>query len=133
MADVPQLATTDQTIRQQIEGAPDLVNIHKDVRLFLKGITEYVVADAALVVVMLAADACRCGKPPVNLCIGRSADGSCLRIEVDDHRSADATPNPEDYRNTLLDRMTRARGVERHGDVTTTWVEIQLVAEVLAS
>jgi hypothetical protein len=122
-----------QVIEQQIEGAPDLVNIHKEVRVFLAGISEHAVADAALVVVMLAGDACRYGTPPVILRVRRSVDGSSLRIEVEDHRAAKAAPTPQDYRIRLLDRMTRARGVERHDGVTTTWVEIGLVTQAVAS
>lgn len=125
------VATYELIIEQQVDGAPDLVNIHKDVRLALRGIREYSVADAALVVVMLAGDACRYGKPPVALRILRSP--SCLRIEIDDHRGPASAPASEDYRARLLERMTRARGVDREDGLTTTWAEIELSAEPIAS
>lgn len=128
MGQAGQRAVAEQVIEQRIEGAPDLVNIHQEVRLLLRGIREYVVVDAALVVVMLAADACRNGTPPVTLRIRRCLDGSCLRIEVDDHRPDTAAPNPEHYRTCLLARLTTAMGMERHDGVTTTWAEIALGA-----
>jgi hypothetical protein len=124
----------EQVIEQQVDGAPDLVNLHQDVRVFLQGYRRHVVAEAALVIVMLAADARRYGKPPVTVRVRRSADGGWLRVEVDDHSpAASIAPNVEDYRITLLDRMTSARGVDRHDGVTTTWAEIQLRTEAMAS
>lgn len=127
MGQTRQRNVAEQVIGQQIEGASDLVNLHEDVRLLLRDARKYAVIDAALVVVMLAADACRYGSPPITLRIHRNSDG--LRIEVDDHRPDTAAPNPEDYRICLLDRLTRARGMERHDGVTTTWVEMDLVAD----
>jgi hypothetical protein len=127
------LATNELIIDQRIDNVSDLVNLHQEVRVALCGTKGHVIADAALVVVMLGGDACRYGKPPVTMRMLRSPDRGHLRIEVDDHRPDTAEPTPEDYRSRLLERMTDARGVDRQAGVTTTWVEIRLVAEALAS
>src|SRR2546421_5645990 len=90
-------------LERTIAGGPDLQNLHHDVREVLADVRESVVADVALVVVMLVGDAHRYGAPPVTLRLRRDPEGSWLRVEVEDHRKAGADPTPEDYRTNLLD------------------------------
>jgi hypothetical protein len=119
-------------LERQITDAPDLQHLHQDVRAFLADVTEGVIADTSLVVVMLVGDAHRYGAPPVTLRMRRDVDGQCLRVEVEDHRAPGADPTPEDYRTSLLDRMTAARGVRNSDGVFTTWAEIALTHKNLA-
>jgi hypothetical protein len=125
-------ATPDLVLERQITDAPDLQHLHQDVRAFLADMTESVIADTSLVVVMLVGDAHRYGAPPVTLRMRRDADGSSLRVEVEDHRAAGAEPTPEDYRTNLLDRMTAARGVKDSDGLFVTWAEIALTHRNLA-
>jgi hypothetical protein len=76
---------------------------------------------------MLTGDAVRHGTPPVTLRLRRGSDRGCLRVEVEDHRPMGADPIPENYRVSLLDRMTAARGIASDDGTTTTWAEIPLV------
>lgn len=120
-------ADPDRVLEQRIEGPPDLVHLHHSVRIFLSDVHEHAVTDAALVVVMLTGDAIRHGTTPVMLRLRRSPDHDSLRVEVADHRAAGVDPAAEDYRITLLDRMTTARGVKTENGTTTTWAEIPLI------
>jgi hypothetical protein len=121
----PQVVS-EPVLERQITDAPDLQHLHQDVRAFLADMTETVIADTALVVVMLVGDAHRYGAPPVTLRMRREAGGSSLRVEVEDRRTAGSDPTPEDYRISLLDRMTTARGVEKSDGLIITWAEIAL-------
>ncbi|HEU5472903.1 MAG TPA: hypothetical protein VFV67_19845 [Actinophytocola sp.] len=125
----------DQAISLLIEGALDLGRVRQHVRLFLSGVGEPVVADVVLVTVMLASDSFRYGDPPITLrlqfLIGTGE--SRLRIEVDHHQDR-ALDTQVDSRTGILDRITSARGENRHDDRTTVWAEIPLptVTEHLA-
>jgi hypothetical protein len=121
---VQQKAGTDRGVPLPINGALDLGYVREHVRAFLSGVEEPLVADAVLVAVMLAGDACRYGIPPVTLRLRRAADGAALRIEVDDQRNG-APDLPDDYRTGILDRISNARGLENNGG-TTTWAEVAL-------
>jgi hypothetical protein len=121
-------ADPDRVLERQIEGAPDLVHLHQDVRGFLSDAHDRTITDAALVVVMLASDAVRHGAPPITLRLRRSPGRGYLRVEVDDHRPVGADPVSEACRIRLLDRMTNARGVASGDGTTTTWAEIPLNA-----
>jgi hypothetical protein len=125
-------AVLETVLERQITDAPDLQHLHQDVRAFLADMTESVVADTSLVVVMLVGDAHRYGSPPVTLRMRRDASGNTLRVEVEDRREAEADPSPEDYRTSLLDRMTTARGVEKSDGLIITWAEIALTQKELA-
>jgi hypothetical protein len=117
---------TDRVLERRIEGAPDLVHLHQDVRDFLSDVHDHAITDAALVVVMLTGDAVRHGTPPVTLRLRCGPDRGCLRVEVDDHRPLGAGHGAANYRISLLDRMTTARGVASANGTTTTWAEIPL-------
>jgi hypothetical protein len=122
----------EPVLERKITDAPDLQNLHQDVRAFLADMTDGVIADTALVVVMLVGDAHRYGAPPVTLRMRRDPSGSHLRVEVEDRRASGADPTPEDYRTSLLDRMTIARGVDKSEGLITTWAEIALTHRNLA-
>jgi hypothetical protein len=113
-------------IEQPITGAPDLVHLRQEVLTFLSGVEENIVTDAVLVTIMLAGDAFRYGKPPVTLRLHHLADRGCLRVEVDDHRSAPSDRVPDGYRANILDRIASTRGTEQSNGITTSWAEISL-------
>jgi hypothetical protein len=113
-----------------IDGAADLGYVRQHVREFLAGVGDYAVADAVLVVVMLAGDACRSSRSPITVRLRRL--GSRLRVEVAHHGVKRRRPT-EEYRAVVLDRITDIRGIEHRDGGTTTWAEVVLTPQAVAS
>jgi hypothetical protein len=125
-------ADAERDITLPIDGALDLGYVRQHVREFLSGVPENAVADAVLVVVMLTGDACRHGDPPITVRLRRVAGEARLRVEVDDQRRDPEEP-AADYRSVILDRITDTRGVKHRDDGTTTWAEVALTTQAVAS
>jgi hypothetical protein len=123
----------DADVTLPIDGALDLGHVRQHVREFLSGVPENAVADAVLVVVMLTGDACRHGDPPITVRLRRVAAERRLRVEVNDQRRDPEEPVGEDYRSVILDRITDTRGVRHRDDGTTTWAEVTLTPQAVAS
>ena len=113
-----------------IDGAAELGYVRQHVREFLAGVGENAVADAVLVVVMLAGDACRSSHAPITVRLRRL--GPRLRVEIA-HRGVKRGQPPEDYRAVVLDRITDIRGIEHRDGGTTTWAEVILTPQAVAS
>lgn len=117
----------EDVVAQSIEAAADLVRFRTDMRRFLSGVHEDVVAEAILVAVMLAGDAVRDGAEAVQLRLRRLADRRRLRLEMTYLQPQALRLPPHGYRARILDQLSDARGISRDGDLTTIWFEFALI------
>ena len=105
--------------------ARDLRRLHRRACELLADEQEGAAADAVLVVITLALDACKYGLPPRIVRLRRAA-GRSLRVEVEDGLTTPVEPEPDDYTQLLLDQLTTQHGVDYHDEARTIWAVVSL-------
>lgn len=127
MTDLDHQPDSDLVVALPATGSPDLVCLPRAVRDFLAGLDGHRVAEAMLVATVLVGDAFRYGRPPVSLRLERTV-GTCLRIEVEDHRPLSPNARPFGYRARLLDGLGCRQGLGlSDAGGTRAWAEMSLL------